>query len=72
MRQLPKQMKSNNHCRHSQEPSFTLYIKLTFVHKAKNKEMRRCASENDIDETLWIVGLATLAVSFSEIVDSKT
>jgi hypothetical protein len=28
--------------------------------------MRRCASENDMDETLWIVGLATLVVSFSD------
>lgn len=38
-----------------------VYAKHTFVHKAKNKEMRRWASENDTDST-------TLAVSISEVV----
>lgn len=45
-------MKSNGQCNHRKNNCSALYINLTFVHRAKNKEVWRCASENDIDETL--------------------
>lgn len=54
--------------------SSKLYIKYkkkqTFVHKAKNKDMRRWASENDRDATLSTAGLEILLGS--EVVDSET